>query len=242
MDDEYIQVDPAELTLDMSADVPVTNATVLGGEQLNSKLDVLHQNHDFKASDELRSAGVLSTFIGCYSEAAINDVRFPSLVLGGALAETPIYQAAVFTLNGGIMSRGNLVYWPDDRSWRLDVGPGNGLASSKSAITVQNGLGDRWELFYEDVHGTWGWRRNGSGIWSMGFPTAVTNIRSPTSTIFRTGSTSDNQAARTLRIVRWWLLFRVRPPLAASGIRGILCSTQVPRRAGERLRLLDGCV
>jgi hypothetical protein len=98
-----------------------------------------------------------------------------------------MYEAAVFTLNGGIMSRGNLVYQPDDLSWRLDVGPGNGLASSKSAITVRNGLEDWWELFYEDVRGTWGWRRNGSGIWSMAFPTAVTNIRSPTSTIFRTG-------------------------------------------------------
>lgn len=177
-----IAVDPAELTLDMSADVSVTNATVLGGTQVNS-----HKNHDFKSSDALRSAGVLSTFIGCYSEAAINDVRPPSLVLGGYLAESPMYNPAVFTLNSGIMSRGNLVYQPDDASWRLDVGPANGLASSKSAMTVRNGFEDSWELFYEDVRGTWGWRRNGSGVWSMAFPTAVTNIRSPTSTIFRTG-------------------------------------------------------
>jgi hypothetical protein len=47
-----IAVNPAELKLDMSADVSVTNATVLGGTQVNS-----HKNHDFKSGDALRSAG-----------------------------------------------------------------------------------------------------------------------------------------------------------------------------------------
>jgi hypothetical protein len=176
-----VSTDPATITLDINADATVTDAVVKGGNQVD-----IHKNHDYKAGDAYRSHNTVSLFLGCYSEVGLNDITTPSLVLGGYLAQTPMYDPNTMVFNSQNMTNGSLSFLRSRGTVPILVEIGEN-STNQRALNVQGASGDTWSFGYEDTRGVWNWTRNGGGVWSMGFPTTVTNIRSPTSVAFRTG-------------------------------------------------------
>lgn len=176
-----ISTDPATITIDINADATVTNAVVIGGNQVD-----LHKNHDYKCGDPIRPLSTVSLYLGCYSEVGLNDITRPAMVVGGYLAQTPMYDSRVMVFNGDTMANGSLSF-PRTKGAvpvNLEIGE-NGI--NQRVFTVQGNNADFWSFQYEETRGVWVWTRNAGGIWSMGYPTTATNIRSPTSIAFRTG-------------------------------------------------------
>lgn len=150
------------------------------------------RNHDYKVNNGGQNA---SCFLSCYSEASVNEIYFPSMVIGGLLAETPLTPNSTgFALNGGVVVAAPLAaeHHGDPDGVRvelggppIDLGGPKPLPHALSLLKTNHGAAiDVLRLLYlsqarKGFHDWWEFQSNGANQQIMRLPTAQSDARHP---------------------------------------------------------------
>lgn len=163
-------VSGTNVTLATPATVTVSNATITMGESVDGR------NHDYKT---LNLGTTTSMFLGCYSEASLNDITYPASVLGGLLASSPNYVPTAFVLNVNTATEAAFTYDNPRGNVRILAALGEPSTNQRILSMQDNptGAGEPWSLDYHDTAKVWVWRPAQAGDWNFGFPQKMSGLR-----------------------------------------------------------------